>query len=114
MGYNDITEADKLNGLLGEVLAAEEPRLPLLCPMCGAYPPSAHIYFLSRGHNKMGGIWIWCDQCKVSLHGSFHPPAWWSSLPSIDIDQITSHPVYLNKFVTEIDAHWNQFMGNRE
>lgn len=95
-----------LNAILGDVLEGVQLRMPASCPCCGA--ASIHIYFHRHDEKRRGGVWIWCDSCRRTMHGSLRVPAWWRNLETVRLSDLTSHPVVLDTVRALVDEHWNR------
>jgi len=99
-------EQSQLNAVLKKSSSGEPLEMHKQCPICAYEPYSLHIYFHSRGSNRIGGVWVWCNHCFHYLHGTIKPPQWWINLDSVKPEYLESAPYYLEALVNEIDTHW--------
>lgn len=96
---------DRLQSLLAKVVKEKTAHLPEKCPICNT--KDAHIYFNSRGQNKVGGVWIWCSSCKHYFHGSIIPPIWWENYSEITQNSLNAEPDILEDMKAQLDRHIN-------
>ena len=99
------TEFKLLNSVLEGILSGADLRISKPCSECMPNWSRLHAYFHARP-NGHGGVWIWCSNCKIYLHGSVRPPLWWHNVKPIQEELLTSQPMYLEQFVDQIDQHW--------
>lgn len=106
--YLDGTEIEQnqLNAVLERIISNQPIQIPMQCPICLCQPYSLRVYFHSRGSNRVGGVWVWCNNCGHYLHGTIKPPEWWFNLDSVKLEFLESAPDYLDTLVDKIDRHW--------
>lgn len=107
----DAPVEDKLQIILENVLDGKIVNFPESCPICSN--DKAHLYFNSRGLDKIGGIWIWCSACKHYFHGSIMPPAWWENYSAVLQDSLTAAPDVLEDITSQIDEHINTLLKQK-
>lgn len=79
------------------------------CPICGK--KEGHVFFYRNIESEeRGSMWTWCSACHHSAHALYKLPEWWKNLDKIDIEKLTSHPNYLDKYKNSIDEWVNKLL----
>ncbi len=102
---------DKLQIVIDNIGENKSTSFPESCPICNE--KDVHLYFNSRGLNKIGGIWIWCSACKHYFHGSIIPPIWWENCIEVPESNLTAAPDVLESMKPQIDNHVNALLKHR-
>lgn len=101
----------KIQELLSELEKGE--RSPMVCPVCEKR--EAHVYMhIHNDKTRMGGLWIWCSDCRSFLHGSVCVPGYWKNCPVIQPEKLTALPEYLETLKDNIDAHTNTIITDHK
>lgn len=96
---------DKIMDILDDIELQKIKKFPTICPICRE--KQAHLYFHRYDENtNKGGIWIWCSNCRHSVHALFQVPEYWKNFDEIKLKELTNYPDYLEKKKSDIDS-WN-------
>jgi hypothetical protein len=102
-------EFKSLNSVLEGVMTGTDLQIPRSCPACLSNWPSLHMYFHVQPNGR-GGVWMWCSNCGIYIHGSLRPPVWWRNLENVELKYLTAMPAYLETFAEQIDQHWTKLV----
>jgi hypothetical protein len=111
--WHDPDDADLalLNRILALIMNGPAPVMPYACPVCRFFAPSLHVFFrINAPATGRGGVWMWCSQCRIYLHASISPPAWWRNLETVPFEQLTALPVWIDARSASLDDHWNDLL----
>lgn len=99
---------DKLDIFLKQVLQRLEVNMPEVCPICSAN--DVHMYLNRNKVSKLGGVWVWCSNCRHYSHGSIVLPEWWENCNDVPQNDLTSAPDVLEDMKFQIDKHVNELL----
>lgn len=102
---DEIPIEDKLQLFLSQVLEVQAINFPQCCPICAAQ--DVHMYFNKSEFSRIGGVWIWCSNCKRYFHGSIIPPVWWENYTDVPQSELMAAPDVLEKMKSQVDKHFN-------
>lgn len=101
---------DKIMDIVEGIEDNKELKVPMRCPICNTN--HAHIY-MHYWENGRGTVWAWCSNCKSCMHESrLKLPNWWENADFINISELTSHPVFLERKADMVDQHLRQLLKN--
>lgn len=94
---------DRLEIVLGKLLVGDIKEYPLECPICNE--KALNFYLIKRVNKINGGVWMWCSNCRNFTHGTAKIPEWWENCNKIDIEMLTSLPLYQERNKMIIKKH---------